>query len=53
MITAAEYTTGKQPMLAITIIANGTRERVSVHPVKGKREARALALKLNAKPWNF
>jgi hypothetical protein len=31
----------------------GLQGVIATHPVAGKREARALALSLNAKPWNF
>jgi len=53
MTIAAEYTSGKQPRLSITQIENGRRTFLSTHPVSGKREARAVAAKFNAKPWNF
>ena len=47
----AHYTFGKQPTVRITYHAQpigGT-----LHPVKGIREASALAKMHNAKPWNF
>ena len=52
-ILAAEYTTGKQPMLSITRIADGRREYIAEQPVSGKREARMVAAALGATPWNF
>lgn len=53
---AAEFTKGSKVRpntLAITRIASGRREYLSEHPVADKREARALAARLNAQPWNF
>lgn len=53
---AAEYTNGTakvSPMLFITKIENGRREYINGYSVSGKREARKLAVQLNAKPWNF
>lgn len=52
-ILAAEYTTGKQPRLSITRIADGRREYIAEQPVSGKREARMVAAALGATPWNF
>ncbi len=56
MIIAAEYTTGSKrrpATLAITQIADGRRVYLAKHVVGGKAEARELAAKLGAKPWNF
>ena len=56
MIIAAEYTTGSKARpatLAITQIADGRRTYIAEHVVSGKAEARKLAAKLGAKPWNF
>jgi hypothetical protein len=47
----AHYTTGKQPTVRITPQVrpvDGT-----IYPVKGKREANAIAKQHGAKPWNF
>lgn len=53
---AAEYTNPTKKisaMLWITKIENGRRELLESYSVSGKREARQIAAKHNAKPWNF
>jgi hypothetical protein len=53
-MTEAHYTTGKQPTVCIAQTFNGDRTwLVTRIPVAGKREARAIAAKYNATPWNF
>lgn len=56
-VLAAEFTTGstrRNPTLTLNRIAGGRREFVARHSIiGGKREARALALRLGATPWNF
>jgi hypothetical protein len=55
MLTA-DYTNGgaKRPAtLTIAAITDGRRIVREVHNVSGKREARELATRLGAKPWNF
>lgn len=55
-VIAAEFTNGGARRLAtldITRIRDGRRERIATYEVSGKREARAVAATLNAKPWNF
>lgn len=47
----AHYTVGKQP--AVRITPNVRPIEGTVHNVKGKREANALAKAHAAKPWNF
>lgn len=46
----AFYVQGKQPKL---IVSETMQPIGKEHDVKGRREARALAAKLGAKPWNF
>jgi hypothetical protein len=56
MTFAAEFTNGsqrRQPVLTFTRIENGRRTVVSVEPVAGKRDARALAAERGAVCWNF
>lgn len=55
-IIAADFTVGSKvhsATLSISRIANGRREQIAQYEVAGKREARAVAAQLNAKPWNF
>lgn len=55
-ILAAEYTTGTNrypPTLYINRIIDGRRSNVIAFNVKNKREARELAKRYGAKPWNF
>lgn len=52
-MVVAEYTGGKQPQVDINDIASGRRFWIATYRVSGKREARAVAVKFNAKPWNF
>lgn len=55
-ILAAEYTTGSKTQsatLTITRIVEGRREQIARHDVEGKREARQLAARFGARPWNF
>lgn len=53
----AHYTAGSKARpatLQTCLTVNGRRQWSAFeHVVAGKREARALAEKLNAKPWNF
>ena len=55
-ILAAEYTTGTNrypPTLYINRIISGHRSNVIAFNVKNKREARELAKRYGATPWNF
>ena len=55
-ILAAEFTTGSKrraSVLTLNIIANGERQFVREFAVTGKREARQLAARHSATPWNF
>ena len=55
MLTA-DFTNGgakRSATLTIYEISGGRRTLRAEHAVAGKREARALAAKLGAKPWNF
>lgn len=55
-ILAAEFTNGSKTRpacLTLNRIANGRRDLVASFPVSGKREARQIAAKHAAKPWNF
>ena len=57
-ILAAEFTNGSKTRparLDFTVIdpARGERKTLSSVAVSGKREARQLAAKRGAKPWNF
>jgi len=49
----AYYTTGKTPTLTLTLGHMQAGRLVAILPVKGKSEARALAVSHGAKPWNF
>lgn len=50
----AHYTSGKQPTVSFASTSNGRRNWVKERiPVSGKREARAIAAKFDATPWNF
>jgi hypothetical protein len=56
MTFAAEFTNGSKrrpPVLTLNVIANGERKFHSVYEVANKREARSIAAKLGATPWNF
>ena len=55
-VRAAEFTQGtkvRPSVLEITLIDNGSRTYLERHVVLGKAEARKLAAKLDAIPWNF
>lgn len=55
-ILAAEYTRGtprQSAVLYITRIANGKRTYLESIPVKGQREAHAIAKARGATAWNF
>ena len=55
-ILAAEFTSrgrGLPATLDINRIIDGRRSRVISFSVGGKREARKLAERYGAKPWNF
>ena len=50
----AHYTQGKQPTLSIAITRDGRRAWIVLdRKVAGKREARQVAKKYDATPWNF
>ena len=56
-MTEAHYTNASKARpatLQTCVTVNGQRQWSAFeHVVAGKREARALARELNAKPWNF
>jgi hypothetical protein len=54
--TFIQFTNGgkrRPATLTLNVIADGRRRFVSQQPVTGKREARAIAERLGARPWNF
>jgi len=48
----AHYLAGKLPIVIISPTIRCYPEG-DVHHVSGKKEAKAIAVKLGAKPWNF